>query len=174
VCSAPLRGRIRTPPFADLIGGPIGDRIGRNPILWISMLGVLPLSLALSFANLFWTDALAVLIGLTMARRRRGYQLHAPDSPEAEALLIERGLTRADLDHAITELERTEGVAILTIVGINYDGLFGSGREGWRLDVSRACDEPFIPMLWLQFFELLGRVPKGSTAKFRADGTLPD
>jgi FSR family fosmidomycin resistance protein-like MFS transporter len=50
-----------------LIGGPIGDRIGRKPILWISMLGVLPLSLALPFAGLFWTDVLAVLIGLTMA-----------------------------------------------------------------------------------------------------------
>jgi MFS transporter, FSR family, fosmidomycin resistance protein len=50
-----------------LIGGPIGDRIGRKPILWISMLGVLPLSLALPFANLFWTDVVAVLIGLTMA-----------------------------------------------------------------------------------------------------------
>jgi FSR family fosmidomycin resistance protein-like MFS transporter len=50
-----------------LIGGPIGDRIGRKPILWISILGVLPLSLALPFAGLFWTDVLAVLIGLTMA-----------------------------------------------------------------------------------------------------------
>ena len=50
-----------------LIGGPIGDRIGRKPILWISILGVLPLSLALPFVNLFWTDVLAVLIGLTMA-----------------------------------------------------------------------------------------------------------
>jgi FSR family fosmidomycin resistance protein-like MFS transporter len=50
-----------------LIGGPIGDRIGRKPILWISILGVLPLSLALPFVGLFWTDVLAVLIGLTMA-----------------------------------------------------------------------------------------------------------
>jgi len=50
-----------------LIGGPIGDRIGRKPILWISILGVLPLSLALPFVPLFWTDVLAVLIGLTMA-----------------------------------------------------------------------------------------------------------
>jgi FSR family fosmidomycin resistance protein-like MFS transporter len=48
-------------------GGPIGDRIGRKPILWVSILGVLPLSLALPFAPLFWTDVLAVLIGLTMA-----------------------------------------------------------------------------------------------------------
>ena len=49
---------------ARLIGGPIGDRIGRKPILWISILGVLPLSLALPFVNLFWTDVLAVLIGI--------------------------------------------------------------------------------------------------------------
>ena len=106
--------------------------------------------------------------------RRRGYRLHAPDSPEAEALLTERGLTRADLDHAIAELERTEGIAIRTIVGINDDGVFGSRREGWRPDLPDACAEPFIPVLWLQVLELLGRVPKGSTARFLEDGTLPD
>jgi hypothetical protein len=106
--------------------------------------------------------------------RRPGYQLHAPDSPEAEALLIERSLTRADLDRALAELERTEGIAIQTIVGINHDGVFGSRREGWRPDLPDACAEPFIPMLWLQVLELLGRVPAGSTAKFLEDGTLPD
>jgi hypothetical protein len=105
--------------------------------------------------------------------RRPGYRLHAPDSPEAEALLSERGLTRADLDQALAEVKRTEGIAIRTIVGINDDGLFGSGREGWRLDLPDACAEPFIPVLWLQVLELLGRVPVGSTAKFREDGTLP-
>jgi hypothetical protein len=106
--------------------------------------------------------------------RRRGYRLHAPDSPEAEALLTERGLTRADLNHALAELERSEGIAIGTIVGINDDGVFGSRRDGWHVDLPDACAEAFIPMLWLQVLELLGRVPKGSTAKFRADGTLPD
>jgi hypothetical protein len=107
------------------------------------------------------------------APRRRGYQLHAPDSPEAEALLSERGLTRADLDRALAELERTEGIQIRTIVGINDDGVFGTRREGWRPDLPDACAEPFIPLLWLQVLELLGRVPKGSTAKFLEDGTLP-
>ena len=107
-------------------------------------------------------------------RTRRGYRLHAPDSLEVEALLIERGLTRADLDQAIAELARTEGIAIRTIVGINDDGVFGSRREGWRPDLPDACAEPFIPVLWLQVLELLGRVPKGSTARFREDGTLPD
>jgi hypothetical protein len=106
--------------------------------------------------------------------RRGGYQLHAQGSPEAEALLSERGLTRADLDRALAELARTEGIAIRTIVGINDDGVFGTRREGWRPDLPDACAEPFIPLLWLQVLELLGRVPKGSTAKFLEDGTLPD
>jgi hypothetical protein len=105
---------------------------------------------------------------------RRGYQLHAPDSPEAEALLSERGLTRADLDHAIAELERGEGIQIRTIVGLNDDGVFGSRREGSHVDLPEACAEPFIPLLWLQVLELLGRVPRGSTANFLRDGTLPD
>jgi hypothetical protein len=106
--------------------------------------------------------------------RRRGYQLHAPGSPEAEALLAERGLTRTDLDRALAELQRTQGIHIRTIVGINDDGVFGSHREGWRPDLPDACAEPFIPVLWLQVLELLGRVPKGSTARFRVDGTLPE
>ena len=106
--------------------------------------------------------------------RRGGYRLHAPDSPEAEALLSERGLTRADLDRALAHLERTEGIAIRTIAGINDDGVFGSRREGWRSDLPDACAEPFIPVLWLQVLELLGRVPRGSTAKFLEDGTEPD
>jgi MFS transporter, FSR family, fosmidomycin resistance protein len=49
------------------VGGPVGDRIGRKPILWISIVGVLPLSLLLPFVDLFWTNALAVLIGIVMA-----------------------------------------------------------------------------------------------------------
>jgi hypothetical protein len=112
---------------------------------------------------------------MTIGRPRRGgYRLHPPDSPEAEALLTERGLTRADLDRALVELERTESIWIRTIVGINDDGIFGSPRDGWRPDLPDACAEPFIPVLWLRVLELLGRVPKGSTAKFLEDGTLPD
>jgi hypothetical protein len=111
---------------------------------------------------------------MTGKPKRRGYQLHAPESPEAEALLAERGLTRADLDRALAELQRTEGLAIRTIVGINEDGVFGTRRAGWRPDLLDACAQPFIPVLWLQVLELLGRVPQGSTATFLRDGTLPD
>jgi len=48
-------------------GGPIGDRIGRKPVIWISILGVLPFSLVLPFANLFWTTLLTIVIGLILA-----------------------------------------------------------------------------------------------------------
>jgi FSR family fosmidomycin resistance protein-like MFS transporter len=48
-------------------GGPIGDRIGRKYVIWASILGVLPFTLALPHANLFWTSVLTVIIGLVIA-----------------------------------------------------------------------------------------------------------
>jgi len=50
-----------------IVGGPIGDRIGRKYVIWCSILGVLPFSLALPHANLFWTSILTVFIGLILA-----------------------------------------------------------------------------------------------------------
>jgi len=101
------------------------------------------------------------------------YRLHRLGSPEAEAALAEHGLTRADLDRALAKLERSEGICVRTIVGINDDGVFGATRAGWRADLPGALKEPFIPLLWLRVHELLGRVPQGSTARFLQDGTLP-
>jgi hypothetical protein len=106
--------------------------------------------------------------------RRPGYRLYAADSPEAEALLAEVGVTRADLDRALAALERSHGIRVRSIVGINHDAVFGSTREGWHPDLPDACKDPFVPLLWLQILELLGRVPKGSTARFLQDGTVPD
>jgi FSR family fosmidomycin resistance protein-like MFS transporter len=50
-----------------LVGGYIGDRIGRRRIIWISILGALPFTLMLPFANLFWTVVLTTIIGAIMA-----------------------------------------------------------------------------------------------------------
>jgi FSR family fosmidomycin resistance protein-like MFS transporter len=50
-----------------LIGGPVGDRIGRKYVIWGSILGVLPFTLVLPYANLFFTGALSVVIGLVLA-----------------------------------------------------------------------------------------------------------
>jgi FSR family fosmidomycin resistance protein-like MFS transporter len=49
------------------IGGPIGDRIGRKYVIWGSILGVLPFTLALPHATLFWTGLLTVIIGFVLA-----------------------------------------------------------------------------------------------------------
>jgi FSR family fosmidomycin resistance protein-like MFS transporter len=50
-----------------IIGGPIGDRIGRKYVIWGSILGVLPFTLLLPHANLFWTAVLTVPIGMILA-----------------------------------------------------------------------------------------------------------
>ncbi len=49
------------------IGGPVGDRLGRKLVIWCSILGVLPFTLVLPYANLFWTSILSVIIGLILA-----------------------------------------------------------------------------------------------------------
>ena len=50
-----------------LLGGPIGDRIGRKPVIWFSILGVAPFALLLPHANLFWTTTLTIAIGLILS-----------------------------------------------------------------------------------------------------------
>ena len=50
-----------------IIGGPVGDRIGRKYVIWCSILGVLPFTLALPYANLLWTGILSVVIGFILA-----------------------------------------------------------------------------------------------------------
>jgi len=49
------------------VGGPVGDRIGRKAVIWVSFLGVAPFALALPYADLFWTAVLAIAIGLVMS-----------------------------------------------------------------------------------------------------------
>jgi FSR family fosmidomycin resistance protein-like MFS transporter len=49
------------------IGGPVGDKIGRKYVIWVSILGVLPFTLLLPYSNLFWTSVLSVIIGLILA-----------------------------------------------------------------------------------------------------------
>lgn len=49
------------------LGGPLGDRIGRKRVIWISILGAAPFTLALPYANLFWSAVLTVMIGLVMS-----------------------------------------------------------------------------------------------------------
>lgn len=50
-----------------LLGGPIGDRVGRKYVIWFSILGVAPFTLLLPYANLFWTTVLSIAIGVILA-----------------------------------------------------------------------------------------------------------
>jgi MFS transporter, FSR family, fosmidomycin resistance protein len=52
-----------------IVGGMIGDRIGRDRVIWLSILGSLPFALVLPYADLFWTGVLSVLISLIIASR---------------------------------------------------------------------------------------------------------
>jgi FSR family fosmidomycin resistance protein-like MFS transporter len=62
-----------------IVGGPIGDRIGRKYVIWCSILGVLPFTLLLPYANLFWTGVLTVIIGLVIASAFSAIIVYAQD-----------------------------------------------------------------------------------------------
>ncbi|QIE54447.1 MFS transporter [Pikeienuella piscinae] len=53
--------------FGTMVGGPIGDRIGRRTVIWVSILGVLPFTMLLPYVDYFWTGVLSVIIGATLA-----------------------------------------------------------------------------------------------------------
>jgi FSR family fosmidomycin resistance protein-like MFS transporter len=62
-----------------LIGGVVGDRIGRYRIIWISVLGPFPLTLILPYADLFWTGVLTIAINLIMASAFASILIYAMD-----------------------------------------------------------------------------------------------
>src|ERR671916_2499882 len=62
-----------------IVGGVIGDRIGRDHVIWLSILGSLPFALALPYADLFWTGVLSVVISLVMASAFSSILIYAID-----------------------------------------------------------------------------------------------
>jgi MFS transporter, FSR family, fosmidomycin resistance protein len=61
------------------VGGPLGDRLGAKYIIWASILGVLPFTLALPYANLFWTAVLTIPIGLILSSAFPAIVVYAQD-----------------------------------------------------------------------------------------------
>src|SRR6201999_3520366 len=49
------------------MGGPLGDKFGRKYVIWFSILGMLPFTRMLPYANLFWSGVLTMIIGVIMA-----------------------------------------------------------------------------------------------------------
>jgi len=62
-----------------LIGGPVGDRVGRKLVIWVSILGVLPFTMVLPYVNLFWTAILSVIIGFVIASAFSAILVYAQD-----------------------------------------------------------------------------------------------
>ncbi len=62
-----------------LVGGPVGDRIGRKYVIWCSILGVLPFTVVLPYVSLFWTGVLSVIIGLVLASAFAAILVYAQD-----------------------------------------------------------------------------------------------
>jgi FSR family fosmidomycin resistance protein-like MFS transporter len=60
-------------------GGPIGDRFGRRPVIWFSILGAAPFALLLPYASLWWTGVLSVAIGLILASAFSAILVYAQD-----------------------------------------------------------------------------------------------
>jgi len=50
-----------------LLGGPLGDKYGRKPIIWVSILGAAPFTLLLPHVGLFWVVTLSIVIGVIIA-----------------------------------------------------------------------------------------------------------
>ncbi|MBU6470558.1 MAG: MFS transporter [Gammaproteobacteria bacterium] len=62
-----------------LIGGPLGDRIGRKAVIWVSILGVAPFTLLLPHVDLLWTGVLSVVIGVILASAFPAIIVYAQD-----------------------------------------------------------------------------------------------
>lgn len=65
--------------FGTFFGGPVGDRLGFKAVIWGSILGVLPFTLALPYVNLFWTTVLTVPIGLILASAFSAIMVYAQE-----------------------------------------------------------------------------------------------
>jgi FSR family fosmidomycin resistance protein-like MFS transporter len=62
-----------------LVGGPVGDRIGRKFVIWYSILGVLPFTLVLPYASLFWTEILIAVIGFILSSSMSAIVVYAQE-----------------------------------------------------------------------------------------------
>lgn len=62
-----------------IVGGMIGDRIGRDRVIWLSILGSLPFALLLPYADLFWTGVLSVIVSFVMASAFSAILIYAID-----------------------------------------------------------------------------------------------
>jgi len=112
-------------------GGPVGDRIGRKAVIWISFLGVAPFALALPHVNLFWTGVLAVMVGLVMSSAFAALVVYAQEAAPGRVGLV-------------------SGLMFGLMFGISGIGAAGLGLLADRYGVVWVYGRtPFLPLLGL-------------------------
>lgn len=134
-----------------IVGGPVGDRIGRRYVILGSIVGVLPFTLMLPYANLFWTRILSVIIGVILASAFPAIVVYAQE------LMPGRVGTIAGLFFGIA-------------FGIGGIGAAALGRLADHTDiffVYQVCS--FLPFLGL----LALRLPQLEPAAIRTAGRTP-
>ena len=82
--------------------------------------------------------------------RRRAIGSTRPTAPRPRPCSPSRASARPTSTAPSPSWSAREGIQVRTIVGINDDGVFGTSREGWHPDLPDACNEPFVPLLWLK------------------------
>ena len=90
-----------------IIGGPVADRVGRRQVILVSILGVLPFTLALPYANLFWTRILTVIIGVVLASAFSVIVVYAQELMPGRVGMI------AGLQNHIERFLLGDGIAVL-------------------------------------------------------------
>ena len=112
-------------------GGPVGDRIGRKAVIWVSFLGVAPFALALPHANLAWTAVLAVAIGLVMSSAFAALVVYAQEAVPGRVGMV-------------------SGVMFGLMFGISGIGAAGLGELADRHGIEWVYQAiAFLPMLGL-------------------------
>lgn len=71
-----------------IIGGPVGDRIGRKYVIWFSILGTAPFALMMPYANLTWTCILSIIIGLILSSAFSAILIYAQELVPGKVGLI--------------------------------------------------------------------------------------
>ncbi len=112
------------------VGGPIGDRVGRKWVIWVSILGASPFTLILPYANLFWTGILTIVIGLIISSAFSAIVVYAQELVPGK---------------------------VGTIAGIFFGLMFGIGGIGAAV-LGEVADRTSIEYVYkvCSFFPLLG------------------
>ena len=69
-------------------GGPIGDKIGRSTVIWVSFLGIIPFALVLPYVNLMWTAILSIMIGLVISSAFSAMVVYAQEAMPGRVGLV--------------------------------------------------------------------------------------